>query len=494
MSEEVNSSVPLEDELPLLILRKSGHTIAVTRDEPCVGSILPFSLSVCDVVRVADRDALRRAHDDGHVAAVAREWPLQARVKVSLGPVGENVHWLVVLRCGSEGPAVPVPVAKSFGGSEEDLREVAAWLRLLKLKGSCELCLASEPAVSEVRVTGEVGHLRLPQTDEGVNEQVFLGDSLEEIALRLEEFLRSFFLAAVRAPTAVFCPSPLPHPLNIHYGVREMRVAEHRAALLPMRPLLLLGQRLKEWPGTLQAPSAPAAGVPRTGQDWERHLLRNIHLQLPTTSAIPGGRTYLVSGAYDYYHYRVDGFRDDGWGCAYRSVQTILSWFQYEGFMTEPMPDIRAIQGILHAKDPEKMNRKSFVGSKDWIGSFEVMIVIQHFVPGMECTIRRMESGADLDTDPSVQQLLVSHFRNKKACPVMIGGSSYAHTILGVDANLATMEARYLIADPHYSAGETGLKTALRKGYVGWKRAGSFFEAKSWYNLCIPQLASYDPR
>ncbi|RNF09413.1 hypothetical protein TraAM80_02212 [Trypanosoma rangeli] len=491
MPDEVRHSFPLEDELPLLILRKSGQTIALTRDEPSVKSFLPFSLSVCSAIRVSDKEMLRRAYEDGHLTVVAREWPIQARVKVSLDCVREHMHWLVLLRRAGEEE---VTVAKRFSGSEEDLHEVVTWLKRIELRGCCELCLASEPVISEARVTREVGRLRSLQADEGVNEQVFLGDSVEEVAVRLEEFLHSFFLAAVTAATAVFWPPPLTHPLNIHYGVKEMRTAEHRAALLPMRPLLHLGQRCKEFPRTMQALSSHGAGVPRTGHAWEKHLLRNIHIHLSTASAISGGGTFLVSGAYDYYHYSVDGFRDEGWGCAYRSLQTILSWFQYEGLMTEPMPDIRAIQGILRAKDPDKMNRKEFVGSKDWIGSFEVMIVIQHFVPGMECTIRRMESGADLETDPSVQQLLVDHFRNKKACPVMIGGSSYAHTILGLDANLATMEVRYLIADPHYSSGETSLKTVLRKGYVGWKEAGKFFESKSWYNLCIPQLASYDPR
>ncbi|RNC46924.1 hypothetical protein TcCL_NonESM03184 [Trypanosoma cruzi] len=495
MSDEVQFFLSLKDELPLLILRKSGQTIAVTRDEPSVGSILPFSPRVCDLVRVSDEDVLRKTYEDGYFTAVARNWRIKAKVNVSLDPIEERTHWLLFLgRNKGTAEKSKTTVAKSFKGTEKDLREVVNWLKSLSVEGYCEVYLASEPSISDLRVTGEVGRLCLCRGDERVNEQVFFGDSMDEIAICFEELLSVFFFDCVREAKAVFWPPSLTHPLNIHYGAREMRVAEHNAALLPKRPLLHLGQRYKEWPMTINLPTVLAASVPRTGQSWEKNLICNIHAHLSTNSFINGGEKSVVSGAYDYYHYRVDGFKDDGWGCAYRSLQTILSWFQHEGYMNEPMPDICAIQNILYAKDPDKMNRKEFIGSKEWIGSFEVMIVIQHFLPGMDCMIRRMESGSDLETDPSVQQTLVNHFRQKRACPVMIGGSSYAHTILGVDANLATMEARYLVADPHYSSGETSLKTVVKKGYVGWKEAGKFFESNSWYNLCIPQLATYDPR
>lgn len=36
----------------------------------------------------------------------------------------------------------------------------------------------------------------------------------------------------------------------------------------------------------------------------------------------------LVRGRYTYHHYMQDNFNDDGWGCAYRSMQTIFSWFR----------------------------------------------------------------------------------------------------------------------------------------------------------------------
>ena len=34
----------------------------------------------------------------------------------------------------------------------------------------------------------------------------------------------------------------------------------------------------------------------------------------------------LVRGRYEYHHYGVDGFTDHGWGCGYRTLQTLASW------------------------------------------------------------------------------------------------------------------------------------------------------------------------
>lgn len=40
------------------------------------------------------------------------------------------------------------------------------------------------------------------------------------------------------------------------------------------------------------------------------------------------GNVSLVQGNYLYYHYMHDNINDSGWGCAYRSLQTIFSWFK----------------------------------------------------------------------------------------------------------------------------------------------------------------------
>jgi NADH:ubiquinone oxidoreductase subunit B-like Fe-S oxidoreductase len=45
--------------------------------------------------------------------------------------------------------------------------------------------------------------------------------------------------------------------------------------------------------------------------------------------AVKGGEVSAVQGMYSYHHYMQDRIDDSGWGCAYRSLQTIVSWFRY---------------------------------------------------------------------------------------------------------------------------------------------------------------------
>lgn len=40
------------------------------------------------------------------------------------------------------------------------------------------------------------------------------------------------------------------------------------------------------------------------------------------------GKLSIVNGLYSYHHYMQDNFDDNGWGCAYRSLQTIVSWYR----------------------------------------------------------------------------------------------------------------------------------------------------------------------
>lgn len=42
-----------------------------------------------------------------------------------------------------------------------------------------------------------------------------------------------------------------------------------------------------------------------------------------------------------------DRMDDSGWGCAYRSLQTIWSWFRLQHFTQAPVPSHKDIQQIL---------------------------------------------------------------------------------------------------------------------------------------------------
>lgn len=61
---------------------------------------------------------------------------------------------------------------------------------------------------------------------------------------------------------------------------------------------------------------------------------------------VKGGQQTLVDGHYAYYHYMQDNFDDNQWGCAYRSLQTLCSWFILQGYTTKPVPTHPRIQQV----------------------------------------------------------------------------------------------------------------------------------------------------
>nr|CAH7757502.1 unnamed protein product [Callosobruchus chinensis] len=137
-----------------------------------------------------------------------------------------------------------------------------------------------------------------------------------------------------------------------------------------------------------------------------------------------GGNQCLVRGNYKYYHYCQNGMDDSGWGCAYRSLQTLASWLKLQGYVNREVPTFQEIQKCL----------------------------------------------VDIKDKPST----------------FLGGGVLAHTILGVDYNPQTGNIYFLILDPHYTGSED-LHTIQSKGWCGWKPV-SFWQKDSYYNLCLPQV------
>eukprot|EP00850_Spirogloea_muscicola_P002976 SM000011S19154 [mRNA] locus=s11:1166090:1170192:- [translate_table: standard] len=259
-----------------------------------------------------------------------------------------------------------------------------------------------------------------------------------------------------------FMPEGLPHPVTavypLSYGEVEqvpvdIRTDLHRRLGLPMdRPLL-------------RTANAMSFGAERS----------------PTT--VVGGQTSLVQGSYQYFHYMQDRMDDNGWGCAYRSLQTIMSWFLLQHYTSLAVPNHRSIQQTLvdlGDKPP------SFVGSSQWIGAIELSYVLDQLL-GVTCRILNIQSGADM---PSKGRELAHHF-DTQGTPIMIGGGVLAYTLLGVDYNEMTGECAFLILDPHYTGGED-LKTIRSGGWCGWKSAVTekgkdFFVRDAFYNLLLPQ-------
>uniref|UniRef100_A0A2C9JNQ9 Ufm1-specific protease 2 n=1 Tax=Biomphalaria glabrata TaxID=6526 RepID=A0A2C9JNQ9_BIOGL len=204
--------------------------------------------------------------------------------------------------------------------------------------------------------------------------------------------------------------------------------------------------------------------------------LLNTHIGL-NDPPVKSATVALVEGYYSYHHYMQDRFDDDKWGCAYRSLQTICSWFKYQGYTERDIPTHREIQQALYDIGDKE---QKFVGSRQWIGSFEVSYVLDHLL-GVTSKFLTVGSGAELST---TGQDLINHFQTQ-GTPIMIGGGVLAHTILGVAYSEVTGDISFLILDPHYTGGED-IKIIQDKGWCGWKDM-SFWNKTAHYNLCLPQ-------
>ena len=217
----------------------------------------------------------------------------------------------------------------------------------------------------------------------------------------------------------------------------------------------------------------------KKGDKYE-HLL-NPHLNISKILDPPSNSHVIramVRGDYYYYHYNQDNFNDAGWGCAYRSLQTVISWFILntsvgKNLKVPSIPEIQTILVKLGDKD------KKIIGSTDWIGAIEVNLVLNDLL-GIDNQILYVPSGSELN---SKGRELLYHFQHN-GTPVMVGGGVFAYTILGVDYDKVKGECKFLILDPHYS-GEDEIKTIINKGYCNWKTI-EIFKKENFYNLCLP--------
>ncbi|CAH8429750.1 unnamed protein product [Dicrocoelium dendriticum] len=207
------------------------------------------------------------------------------------------------------------------------------------------------------------------------------------------------------------------------------------------------------------------------------------HLKPP-----PGqGTVHVVSGRYTYKHYLQDEVDDKGWGCAYRSLQTLISWLMWQGEVeAKRIPTLTEIQTSLVRLGDKS---KAFIGSHQWIGSVEVSFCLQEMY-NIQCRLLPVSRGAELSRTATT--MLAHHFASGGG-PVMIGGGQLAHTIIGVQVpkepvlnspNSKASTPRFLILDPHFTGPSGDLKVVLAKGWCGWKDQ-SFWRQDTYYNLCF---------
>lgn len=312
-------------------------------------------------------------------------------------------------------------------------------------------------------------------------------------------------LEADEIKSCCFKPAHVNHLLQAIYliptkpdyeSLQGLRRDLHQAYLLPLsKPVLRYSQRI--------------TGVNLTYNDEKNGYLCNVHSEIVEKSGIKGGARNIVCGTYTYHHYLQDRIQDNGWGCAYRSLQTIISWFKHQGYIYSPDVPLRAPKladggssdnnKISALRD--KLNKEcrvptheeiqtvlvdvgdkqpSFIGSQKWIGSQEVCYVLSHLY-NLESKFISVSSGSELVYKA---RDLGQHFATQWT-PIMIGGGVLAHTIIGTDFNEKNGDISYLILDPHYTGGED-LATITKKGWCGWKK-NAFWDKSAFYNLCLPQ-------
>lgn len=189
-----------------------------------------------------------------------------------------------------------------------------------------------------------------------------------------------------------------------------------------------------------------------------------------------------MRGDYEYSHYLQDQTNDAGWGCAYRSLQTTISWFRLQFYSDVAVPSISEIQRQL--KRIDESHKDIEVGGKKWIGTVEGMYVLQDYM-NLDCKMLYCSDSVDLAA--KAPQLL--HHLETEGTPIMMGAGMYAYTLVGLCFDGETGDVAFLIVDPHYTGPEE-LRTILQKGWVGWKNLDFFTKStdgtEGFINCCLP--------
>ena len=218
--------------------------------------------------------------------------------------------------------------------------------------------------------------------------------------------------------------------------------------------------------------------------------MADIHLAPGGPESPPGAE--VVRGGYDFHHFGSGGLDDRGWGCAYRSLQTIASWALRPPLGTggREAPSQSSFAVPTHLEVQEALERcgdkpPGFAGSREWIGSFELGLVLDALL-GLPCRILPFNCGREL---PQAAHTLAAHFASGGG-PVMCGGGSAAVTLLGVAPGPPVPRA--LVLDPHFfrATGDPparGAAEVAAAGCLNWRDLSEIAPEGAHCNLLLPK-------
>ncbi|XP_077294516.1 UFM1 specific peptidase 1 [Arctopsyche grandis] len=209
-------------------------------------------------------------------------------------------------------------------------------------------------------------------------------------------------------------------------------------------------------------------------------VFTNLNIQNVKKPSI-NGVTYSVDGSLDYYHYNCDGVDDQGWGCGYRTLQSICSWIKQnvKTCYNLEIPSLQEIQKILVRLEDKP---KSFVDSREWIGSIEVGIIIDEIFD-IPCKIVHVNSGGALQDSIGT---ICEHFKST-SCPIMMGGDKDCSSKAIMAVHIDDDKTYLLVVDPHCRRKPKSQSALQSDGWIDWRDLDSFVE-NSFYNLCLPQI------
>jgi len=162
------------------------------------------------------------------------------------------------------------------------------------------------------------------------------------------------------------------------------------------------------------------------------HKHRLVRMKTPTVASI-------VKGDFEFFHYTSE---DAGWGCAYRSLQHVLSWQLFSNLTLNSVPSIKDLQEKL--VNLGCMGTCFFSGCEEWIGSQEIGWILMEY--GLTPRYLFGESACQLIENHASE--IFDHFRCQGS-PIVLCSGQKAFTLLGIGTSSTNIHS-LLVADPHY--------------------------------------------